>query len=72
MLISERVKEDTAVDNTAGCKDCDIRYICGGGCRLEYAGIKEAASHVGEWQFSCRGKGEIYKKMILSNEYFFM
>lgn len=24
-----------SVDNIEGCKTCDIRYICGGGCRLD-------------------------------------
>ena len=68
---SERIKKATSVDNTHVCKNCDIRYICGGGCRLEYDGIIDAESHVGEWVFQCNGKDNIYNKMVLSNEYFF-
>ena len=71
MEISEEIKKDTSVDNTAGCKECDIKYICGGGCRMKYSGIKEVDSHVGEWIYMCEDKKSIYDKMILSNEYFY-
>ena len=71
MLMSDAIKLDTSVDNTRVCKECDIRYICGGGCRLEYEGIQDASVHSGEWYFQCPGKDEIYNKMILSNEFFF-
>ena len=59
------------MDNTFECKDCEIRYICGGGCRLKYDGIKDADLHEGEWHYICDGKDIIYDKMILSNEFFF-
>lgn len=72
MALSNRIKENTSVDNTTSCMDCDIRYVCGGGCRLEYEGIKKAGSHTGEWTFKCKGKDDIYNKMILSNDYFFL
>ncbi len=69
--LSQKVKMDTSVDNTSVCKDCEIRYICGGGCRMKYEGIKDFDNHVGEWVYFCEGKESIYEKMILSNEYFF-
>lgn len=69
--LSQKVKRDTSVDNTAVCKVCEIKYICGGGCRMKYDGIKELDNHVGEWIYACEGKDSIYEKMILSNEYFF-
>ena len=62
---------DTSVDNTTECKNCEIRYICGGGCRLKYDGIKDVGIHVGEWHFVCDSKEIIYDKMIKSNEFFF-
>ncbi|MBO4997069.1 MAG: radical SAM protein [Lachnospira sp.] len=65
------IKEFTSVDNTLGCKTCDVRYVCGGGCRMEYEGIFNADEHNGEWFYHCMGKEQIYEKMILSNEYFF-
>ncbi len=68
---SDQIVEDTSVDNTAECKDCEIRYICGGGCRLKYEGIQNAGIHEGEWHYVCDGKEKIYDKMISSNEFFF-
>lgn len=65
------IRNSTSVDNTAGCKDCEVRYICGGGCRMKYEGIKEAETHEGMWKHECEGKDYLYEKMILSNEYFF-
>lgn len=69
--ISNQIKDYTSVDNTKGCKDCEIKYICGGGCRMKYKGIRDALTHQGEWTYMCDGKEQIYEKMILSNEYFF-
>lgn len=68
---SHNMKEFTSVDNTKGCKKCNVRYICGGGCRMDYDGIAKADEHQGEWSYQCTGKDQIYEKMILSNEYFF-
>ena len=68
---SHNMKAFTSVDNTKGCKNCNVRYICGGGCRMDYEGITEADDYQGEWSYQCTGKDQIYEKMILSNEYFF-
>lgn len=68
---SDKIMLDTSVDNTTECKNCEIRYICGGGCRLKYDGIKDVGIHVGEWHFVCDSKEIIYDKMIKSNEFFF-
>ena len=69
--LGERIKKSTSVDNTMECKNCEIKYICGGGCRMKYEGIKDADIHEGEWTHKCGGKEYIYEKMILSNEFFF-
>jgi len=45
MHIANKVKNSTSVDNTKGCKNCEIRYICGGDCRMKYEGIKNIANH---------------------------
>lgn len=71
MKKSEYIKESTSVDNTRICKDCDIRYVCGGGCRMKYEGIKNVDITNTLWNYNCKEKNSIYKKMILSNEYFF-
>lgn len=68
---SDRIINDTSVDNVTECKNCEIRYVCGGGCRLKYSGIKEVGLHRGEWQHTCEGKDIFYDKMIKSNEYFY-
>lgn len=33
--IGERIKELSSIDNIKPCNNCEIRYICGGGCRIE-------------------------------------
>ena len=68
---SEQIKRSTSVDNTSVCKDCEIKYICSGGCRIKYEGINDALNHVGYWNYKCDGKDDIYRKMINCNEYFF-
>jgi radical SAM protein with 4Fe4S-binding SPASM domain len=30
----KRTADDYSVDNTMGCNGCDIRHLCGGGCRV--------------------------------------
>lgn len=69
--VSSDIVKRTSVDNTKGCRECEIRYICGGVCRMEYEGIKDAETHEGEWLCKCKGKDSIYEKMLLSNEFFF-
>lgn len=71
MAMSERAKQNTSVDNTARCKTCEIKYICGGGCRLNYKGIEHYETHKGEWEYHCTEKERLLDKMIVSNEYFF-
>lgn len=68
---SKRIKENTSVDNTLGCMNCEVKYICGGGCRMKYEGIQEIEEHFGEWRYKCEGKEHLYEKMIRSNEYFY-
>ena len=69
--ISEKIKNSTSVDNTTICRNCDVKYICGGGCRIKYPKIREVDTHQGQWNYVCEGKNHIYEKMILGNEYFF-
>ena len=71
MDISERVKRNTSVDNTSICNSCEIKYICGGGCRIKYKGIDNCENHEGEWEYQCTEKERLLDKMILCNDYFF-
>lgn len=69
--LSEAIKASTSVDNTEPCRHCEIRYVCGGGCRLEYDGITAADTHLQSWQIECDRKEYVLQKMIQSNEYFY-
>lgn len=69
--MSNRVRKTTAVDNVSPCNECEIKYICGGGCRLKFKNIEDASVSSGLIQGYCDGKDSIYEKMVLSNEYFF-
>ena len=74
MDISEKIKEETSVNNSYVCSKCEIKYICGGGCRLKYDDIKDADSHVGYWKNACNNeyKNKLIEKMINCNEYFYI
>lgn len=70
--LSDHVKFNTDVNHSKVCSLCDIKYICGGGCRLKYPNI-DNFEKVSLWNNTCpKGRKEkIYKQMIDSNEYFF-
>lgn len=36
LRLSEKAKSISMVDNLAPCRDCELKYICGGGCRVKY------------------------------------
>ncbi|MBE5976605.1 MAG: radical SAM protein [Paenibacillaceae bacterium] len=70
---SYEIKTKTDVDHSTACRKCEIRYICGGDCRMNYSGIKQAEDHDGMWENVCPegNKEAIYKRMVLCNEYFY-
>jgi radical SAM protein with 4Fe4S-binding SPASM domain len=35
-----RLQEETSVDHVEPCRTCEIRYVCGGGCRIEEFSFK--------------------------------
>lgn len=71
---SEQIKVSTDVDHSTVCKNCEVRYICGGDCRMNYVGISNADEHSGMWENTCPigTKENLYRKMILSNEFFYV
>ncbi len=73
MEYSHEIKIKTDVDHSIVCRKCEIRYICGGDCRMNYSGINQVENHTGMWENVCpKGNKEaIYKKMVLCNEYFY-
>ena len=45
MKLSSKARELSKVQNLSPCKECELRYICGGGCRIEHF----------EWFRECKG-----------------
>jgi len=35
---AHKITDDLHVDKLEDCKDCDYKYLCGGGCRMYHAG----------------------------------
>lgn len=65
----------TSVENVIPCKDCELRYICDGGCRIDdfdFAG-KIQSSVLPYHQISCNDekKNKLKKRMIDSFNYFY-
>ncbi len=75
-LIAEKA---TIISNLIPCKDCELRYICGGGCRIEEFPelVKRTSfenfdiSTVSPRKCSQKIKDKFYDLMIRSNKYFY-
>ena len=68
----------TCVDNVEGCNDCELKYICGGGCRIDeykFAGIhtkiKEGELLRKKLNCSSSFKQSYYNKMIQSIQFIY-
>lgn len=69
----------TSVNKLRPCKDCELRYICGGGCRIEeFTGVAEISSFkniqidaIQPRECGKEQKEKFYELMINSNEYLF-
>ncbi|ACV62312.1 Radical SAM domain protein [Desulfofarcimen acetoxidans DSM 771] len=64
------------VDNLMPCKDCNLKYICGGGCRIAYVPSILQADPYSELVFQREGCSEsdrikLYNKMIAANHLFY-
>lgn len=73
------VQEATSVYNLSPCNGCELRYICGGGCRIkEFPGIKKTSFSSGQDIYvaprECNStiKSHFYDMMIESNEYLYI
>lgn len=65
----------TSVDNVIPCRNCELRYICDGGCRIDdfdFAG-KTQSPVLPYHQISCNNekKNKLKKRMIESFNYFY-
>lgn len=75
--ISQELKKYTDVTNLIPCNECELKYICGGGCRIEkikqILDISESdIAHMKGQQYHCdcdlAYKQQFYDKMINLNE----
>lgn len=48
MKISNKIKEISKVDHLRPCKDCELKYLCGGDCRIKYFSTLRQSENVGE------------------------
>lgn len=63
---------ETGVDKVEPCKNCPVRYICGGGCRIDEYDFKGKSWHPGQvlQQLKCQGpSGFLLRMMVESYEY---
>ena len=71
----KQVLDATAVDHVVPCRDCHLRYICGGDCRIDYFNFK---GHLKGWgneyvQTRCTEdfKKRLMKKMVDSFTFYY-
>lgn len=75
--MSEIVSKKTSVDFCTPCRDCDLKYICGGPCRLKYSSSMRKSNLESSgtmlWEIACpKGQREIVlDSMIKANHLFF-
>lgn len=73
--LSRDAQEATSVNKLAPCRDCELKYICGGGCRVkEFAALRTAPAHIDgvpSRQCAPAAKGEFYDQMIRTNQAIF-
>ena len=72
----KKARETTRVDNLEPCNLCELRYICGGGCRVKnfpYAVHMSPAELASgkkiERSVDCKEKNKLYRLMIESVDY---
>jgi len=76
VALSKDASEISCVDNLEPCKYCEVKYICGGGCRIQYFQDfqeKEAfrIDKTPRRHCSKENKLNIYKQMIRTNRALF-
>ncbi len=74
--ISRKIQEKSHIDNLYPCCECDLKYICGGGCRIDH--FKELTrvnidydEKIQRDKCSLDNKEHFYELMIKTNERFY-
>jgi radical SAM protein with 4Fe4S-binding SPASM domain len=74
--LSDKICALSDVDNLSPCKDCNLKYICGGGCRIEYVPSLLQVGPNSRLVFqreecSEADRMKLYKRMIAANDLFY-
>ncbi len=74
--ISKKIKDNTSSLNIKPCKNCSLKYICGGGCRIKYLSSLDTLKILNYEKLirkncTIETKNYFYKLMVESNEYLF-
>lgn len=72
LALGKVAHEKTGVDYVIPCKDCALRYICGGGCRIDEYDFKGKSWREGQTLHQVKCKGPIdylLRMMVESYEY---
>lgn len=76
MKISQQAKQKSNVDNITPCCDCELKYICGGECRIHHFPEMRSSAHKLTAQCarkcSIEQKNKFYDMMLRLNEYIFL
>lgn len=76
MRRAEIARKSSHIDSIAPCKDCAVRYICGGGCRIElYTKLCNGDTcedgDVPRRKCTAKDKQLVYEQMLRTNEALF-
>ena len=74
--MSNKLKDKSNIASLEPCKDCELLYICGGGCRLDYfeSFLKPKELLKSEHilpRTECNERKRILDLLIETNEYIF-
>lgn len=74
LSMSMQTKSAVAVEHVRPCNDCPVKYICGGGCRLQYLPVSSATDENIHFETKCSEtvRMSFYKRMICADRYFYV
>lgn len=72
--LSKIAKERSNINNLIPCKDCEVKYICGGDCRIKYFDTLQDCSSLQQASRHCNEaiKDSVYEQMLRTHEYLFV
>lgn len=75
LQMGKQLLKQTSVDSVEPCKDCDLRYVCGGDCRIDHFNFK---GRLQGWKGSVRQvdcnekyKHNLLKRMVDGYSYYY-